>query len=186
MVGFSIIALLTMFLFLAMFIVGIVLIVTSRKPGLKYPSCGGCGYDLTGNTASTDLCPECGGEFTKVGIIPPQPLRRRNRLVLGVFLLVLPLGCGGVMTVGALFLATARQSTPAQAIAAQQQAMVQIVTAEQTQLKQDLASLKTQFDASTDETERGELQTQMDELQREIDKLDTELEQLAPESDSDP
>ena len=184
MIGAGIIGFLLMLLVLAMIPVGIVLIVTSRKPGLKYPSCGGCGYDLTGNTATTDLCPECGGTFTKVGIIPPQHTRRRNRLVLGIVLLVLPFGCGGLMAVSALFLAAVPQSAPT-AVLTNQQNMIRIVTADQTQLKDELASLKTQFDASTDEDERGELQTQMDDLQQQIEDLDTELEQLAPEADPD-
>ena len=108
----AILGLLFMLFILAMFVGGIVLIVKSRKRGSDFPTCGGCGYDLTGSTAATDLCPECGGSFTIVGITPPhRGGGSRIMLVIGIVLLVLPLTCGGLFT----FAIAARSIAPQRA-----------------------------------------------------------------------
>ena len=53
-------------------IAGIALIVMSRKRGKGFPACGQCGYDVTGTLGTSNArCPECGGDFGVVGILPP-------------------------------------------------------------------------------------------------------------------
>ena len=169
---------------LLMLAVGIVLIVKSRRRGTGYPTCGGCGYDLTGSTAATDLCPECGGHFTVVGINPPQS-GGRIMLVLGIVLLILPLTCGGLMTLGLFASARAAQRANSQAIIAQQQFLIQSLTVDQKQIKEELVTLNTQLAETTDEFERRELEAAILNLEQVLESLDAELEELVPEQDDE-
>ncbi len=111
---------------LIMVVAGVLLIVFSRARGTAYPSCGRCGYDVSGSIGSVTRCPECGRDFTEVGILPPR--RKRNPFMIGagVVLIVLPLGCFGstlLFTRGAAVQATAaRRAATAQPAAAAQQA----------------------------------------------------------------
>ncbi len=181
----AIFGLLFMLFILAMFVGGIVLIVKSRKRGSDFPTCGGCGYDLTGSTAATDLCPECGGQFTVVGIITPKSERKTGLLVIGIILLILPLTCGGLLSFALVApLAVGRRAAP-QAIIAQQQFMIQSLTADQKQIKEELASLNTQLAETTDEIDRRELEAAILKLEQDLEKLDAELdEQIAAQDDA--
>lgn len=110
-------------LMLMMVVAGVLLIVFSRSRGTAYPSCGRCGYDVSGSIGSVTRCPECGRDFTEVGILPPR--RKRNPFMIGagVVLIVLPLGCFGstllfaraatVQATGARRAATAQQAAAA-------------------------------------------------------------------------
>ncbi len=172
----AILGLLFMLFILAMFVGGIVLIVKSRRRGSDFPTCGGCGYDLTGSTAATDLCPECGGQFTVVGIISPKSERRSGLLIIGIVLLILPLTCGGLLTFALVApLAAGRRAAP-QAIIAQPQFMIQSLTADQKQIKEELASLNTQLAETTDEIDRRELEAAILKLEQDLESVDAELE----------
>jgi len=89
---------------LALLTSAVLLIVFSRGKGKSYPSCGKCGYDVSGSVGSVTRCPECGLEFTEAGIIPPGGKRNPIMLLGGIALLVLALGC-----FGSIFLARTSQ-----------------------------------------------------------------------------
>ena len=173
----AILGLLFMLFILAMFVGGIVLIVKSRKRGSEFPTCGGCGYDLTGSTAATDLCPECGGQFTVVGIISPKSERKTGLLVIGIVLLILPLTCGGLLTFALVAGLTAGRRAGQQVITARQQFMIQSLTMNQQQLNEELASLNTQLAETTDEIEQRELEAAILNLEQVLEKLDAEIEE---------
>lgn len=96
---------------------GIVLIMMSKRKGKGYPACGRCGYDVSATLGTTSArCPECGGEFAVVGVLPPVTPTRRWPLTVGVLLVVFPITCVG----GGIFLTRAsyqRASQSAQAAA---------------------------------------------------------------------
>ena len=91
-----------------------------------YPSCGRCGYDVSGSIGSVTRCPECGTLFAEAGIRPPgRGLRTRiGARVAGVGLLVLGLACLGT-GVSAQLAAQARLRAEQARAAAAQQAAVQ-------------------------------------------------------------
>lgn len=89
-------------------VLGIWLIVKSRG-GMGYPSCGKCGYDVSGTVGSEIRCPECGAEFTTVGIVPPRTTNKSMR-VTGICLLVIPLTCGGGLVLTGIMSATRARS----------------------------------------------------------------------------
>ncbi len=101
---------------LIMVALGVLLIVFSRARGTAYPSCGRCGYDVSGSIGSVTRCPECGRDFTEVRILPPG--RKRNPFMIGagVVLIVVPLGCFGSSLL--LARATTAQATAVQKAAA--------------------------------------------------------------------
>ncbi len=180
----AILGLLFMLFILAMFVGGNVLIVKSRKRGSDFPTCGGCGYDLTGSTAATDLCPECGGQFTVVGIISPNSERRSGLLIIGIVLLILPLTCGGLLTFALVApLAAGRRAAPQAIIAQQQQVALQTLNDQQKLLTEQLSSLNTQLAEMADEVAREELETAILKLQNELEDLDVEIELLVVEQD---
>ena len=181
MVIAAIFGLLFMLFILAMFVGGIVLIVKSRKRGSDFPTCGGCGYDLTGSTAATDLCPECGGQFTVVGIISPKSERKTGLLVIGIVLLILPLTCGGLLTLNIAASLAARGGARQQLIIVQRQAWILRLTAEQKQITEELASLNTQLAETTDEFERRELEAAILKLEQDLESVDAELEEKIAE-----
>lgn len=180
----AIFGLLFMLFILAMFVGGIVLIVKSRKRGSEFPTCGGCGYDLTGSTAATDLCPECGGQFTVVGIISPKSERRSGLLIIGIVLLILPLTCGGLLTVALVAGLTAGGRARQQLIIVQQQQVtVQALEADLNQLSKELVSVRVRLKETTDEGERRELEAEMLRIEQDLDDLKTQIKQLASELD---
>ena len=160
---------------------GIVLIVKSRKPGSKFPTCGKCGYDLTGSTAATELCPECGGQFTEVGIIPPRPGGKKRLMVIGIVLLLVPLTCLGLMTLGIASTSLSAQRARQQAIAAQQQALTLSLTNDQQQLVNELAALSAQLESITDDAKRNELEAAILKLQQELESVGAEIKAVSPE-----
>ncbi len=174
----AIFGLLFMLFILAMLVGGIVLIVKSRRRGSEFPTCGSCGYDLTGSTAATDLCPECGGNFNIVGITPPhRGGGRRIMLVIGIVLLVLPLTCGGLFTFAIAARSIAAQGARSQLIIVQQQARILRLTAGQKQITEELASMNTQLAETTDEFERRELEAAILKLEQDLESVDAELEE---------
>ena len=185
MVIAAIFGLLFMLFILAMFVGGIVLIVKSRKRGSEFPTCGGCGYDLTGSTAATDLCPECGGQFTVVGIISPKSEPKTGLLVIGIVLLILPLTCGGLLTLNIAASLAARGGARQQLIIVQRQAWILRLTAEQKQITEELASLNTQLAETTDEFKRRELEAAILKLEQDLESLDAELEEKIAEQDAE-
>ncbi len=133
---------------LIMVVAGVLLIVFSRSRGTAYPSCGRCGYDVSGSIGSVTRCPECGRDFTEVGILPPR--RKRNPFMIGagVVLIVLPLGCLGSS------LLFARAAT-VQATAAQKAAAQQAATAQQAAAAAQEEELTTEAPSTQSGTEEG-------------------------------
>jgi len=78
--------------------------VTLPKKVPREPACGGCGYAVDGLDSST--CPECGGDFRKVGISTPQfVLKWRGgyfSAILGWTLVMLMVGMVGMWVVAML------------------------------------------------------------------------------------
>ena len=138
------VAVLYLILMLIMVVGGVLLIVFSRTRGTDYPSCGRCGYDVSGSVGSVTRCPECGCDFTEVGILPPR--RKRNPFMIagGVVLIVLAVGCVSLsllFATGARVQATAAQKAAAQqTAAAQQAAAAQAAEAEEEGDSQELAT----------------------------------------------
>lgn len=57
--------------------VGTWLVVRGFRGGSAFPSCGRCGYDVTGTIGSATRYPECGSPFAEVGIDRPRGRHRR-------------------------------------------------------------------------------------------------------------
>src|SRR5688572_11413821 len=106
-------------------IVGIVLIVKSRRPGVGHPACGACHYDVTGTVGSASRCPECGADLLSVGVLAPRGHRNRLMLWFGIVLLGIPLTCAGVNFAGFLLAGQSLQRAQQAARAAQQRALAQ-------------------------------------------------------------
>ncbi len=103
--------------------------------------------------------------------------------MIGIILLILPLTCGGLLSFALVApLAAGRRAAP-QAIIAQQQFMIQSLTADQKQIKEELASLNTQLAETTDEIDRRELEAAILKLEQDLEKLDAELEEQIAEQD---
>lgn len=83
--------------------VGIALIVSSRGRRRGYPSCGACGYNLTGSIGTGTGCSECGSSFTVAGITPPREKRRLSALALGVLMALLGAGWGVFWAVAIIY-----------------------------------------------------------------------------------
>ena len=107
-------ALLFLLLFLAPLVTGIVLLVLARRGGVKHPSCGQCGYDVTTSVGTVDRCPECDTPFIESGVVTPRQGRRPVMFGIGLALVIVSVSCFGLMFVGALFTAT-RSTTVAPA-----------------------------------------------------------------------
>ena len=81
-------------------LIGAILVLTSRRRGPKHPSCGKCGYDLTGHVDLRSPCPECGSALAQVGVTPAGQMKRDGmRYGLGValmapFMILLFMGLG--------------------------------------------------------------------------------------------
>lgn len=186
MMSFSLISKVFLLIFLLMIPAGIILIVKSRKKKTEFPTCGGCGYDLTGSTGATELCPECGGQFTVVGILPPEPGGRRvGMLALGIVLIILPVTCFGVMTIGITTAASTAQRASSQAIIVQQQVQIRALSIKQQSLATELAFKNVQLETTDDEAERLELEAAITKLQLELDSVNAEIEAVSPEQTDD-
>ncbi len=96
---------------------GIWLVVRGLRGGPAFPSCGKCGYDVTGTIGSATRCPECGSPFAEVGIVRPGGKQRPLMAVGGLILIVLAVGCLGTSLSGLMAL-KARQAQ-SRAISAQ-------------------------------------------------------------------
>jgi hypothetical protein len=70
---------------------GATFILTSWRCLPRYPSCGRCGYDLSGSLGRTTLCPECGSPFALGGIRPAGTGRLPSHFVAGATMLALGL-----------------------------------------------------------------------------------------------
>src|SRR5262245_23698418 len=57
------------------------------RSGPMHPSCGHCGYDLTGSTSNR--CPECGRLFIDAGVRVSRPRRSRLRIAAGIMMLLI-------------------------------------------------------------------------------------------------
>lgn len=118
-------------------IAGIALILTARTRGKGHPACGRCGYDVTGSIGTVNRCPECGGTFTEVGVLPAGARRSRPMFWGGVMLLLFPLlNFGLFLGIPAVLsyrqLTANQQAVVAQQIAvAQQQALIQAQASQQ-------------------------------------------------------
>jgi hypothetical protein len=113
--GFSFASLVAVLMFavlLAMFVGGIVLLVKSRRGGPAYPSCGACGYDMTGSIGEVSRCPECGADVAVAGIVPPGGQRSRARIVIGSLLVAISVSCVGATLIPALLMPLRTQPTP--------------------------------------------------------------------------
>lgn len=113
-----------LFVVLVPLVAGGLLIAYSRKRGEKYPSCGGCGYDVTGTVGAATRCPECGQHFVAVGIVPPGGRRNKVMMWIGVAVLFIPVTCVGFGMVLSVFSAQRMAASQKQAaVLAQQQAL---------------------------------------------------------------
>ena len=127
------------FIFLLLMLVpvvgGVVLIVMSRKRGKGYPACGQCGYDVSGTLGTTTArCPECGGDFGVVGVLPAATRTNKPALWIGVAMVLVPLLCIGGMMISSYFaMVEARQAQRA-AVVQQQAAIAAAQAAQQTPL----------------------------------------------------
>jgi hypothetical protein len=80
-------------------IVGTILMVVSRgKRRQPFPSCGSCGYDLTGSLGETATCPECGSSLEAVGILPAANEQASSGFVIGACLVGVGLAVGAWWT----------------------------------------------------------------------------------------
>ncbi len=100
--------------------VGIWLVLRGLRRGPAFPSCGKCGYDVSGSIGSVIRCPECGSAFAEVGILKPGGRRRPHLIVVAVVLVILAVGSVGMA--GSLLGVVQAKRARAQAIAAQQAA----------------------------------------------------------------
>ena len=64
-------------------VIGSTFMMTSRRRLPTYPSCGGCGYDLSGSLGRATTCPECGSPFTTTGIRPAGTGKMPARFLVG-------------------------------------------------------------------------------------------------------
>ena len=108
---------------------GLVLILASSPRGRGYPSCGKCGYDVSGSIGTVARCPECGSAFAAVGIMPPRGKRSPVLLASGVALIVLAIGCPGSSLLFRQAAASRAEAARAPALAAQQAAQAQAAAA---------------------------------------------------------
>jgi hypothetical protein len=88
---------------IGLIVLGATFMVTSRRRLPRYPTCGGCGYDLTGSLGRTTSCPECGSSFAAAGIRPAGSGQLPARFLLGAAML--GVGLLVVLWWGAAFLA---------------------------------------------------------------------------------
>ena len=107
-------------------VLGVAMLINSRRGGLGYPACGQCKYNLSASIGKTDRCPECGSAFATAGILPPRGPRRRLMAWTGAALIALPLMCGGFGSVLSMVSGYRAQSAvrQQQAAAAAQQAAI--------------------------------------------------------------
>ncbi|MHC4990684.1 MAG: hypothetical protein ACYTGC_06850 [Planctomycetota bacterium] len=124
---------------------GIIAVAVALRGGRPYPSCGRCGYDLSGSIGQATRCPECGNEFAAVGILPPRRHPRAAGLVAGgLVMMLLALGCLGSGTLSFRVQQRARiarqQALAAAAAAAAAQNSAQQARQTAAQARQDASS----------------------------------------------
>ena len=112
------IALILLVFTLAPLVTGVALLILSRRGGVSHSACGSCGYDITSSVGTVDRCPECGGMFTQVGVVPPGRPRRPVMFGIGLALSILSVSCFGLMLVGMFFGSVRTTTTPVPAPAA--------------------------------------------------------------------
>ena len=98
--------LLFLFLMVAIFIGGLVLIGEARQKRPNFPSCKNCNYNLSGLADKTDCCPECGLPMLSRNIRKPrEPFTNTLILFLGIALVLIPLPicCIGDVILSILF-----------------------------------------------------------------------------------
>jgi flagellar basal body-associated protein FliL len=174
--GFLVLLLL---LFVALMLpAGIVLIVLSRRGRRAHPACGGCGYNLTGFRGESDTCPECGGKYTQVGILPAQSTRRKGMLGWGIAMVVVPLLVAAFF-VSLSFAARNRAATAAQQ--QRQQAQVAALRQQMTTLTMDLQLLKNQRDAATDAAAAAALDKAIADYERLLGVAQRQIDALSAE-----
>ncbi len=99
--------------------VGIWLVVRGFRGGPTFPSCGKCGYDVTGTIGSATRCPECGSPFAEVGIVAPRGKQRPLMTIGGLVLIVGAMGCLGTSLSGLMALKAQQAQARAAMISAQ-------------------------------------------------------------------
>ena len=72
--------------------VGIWLAFRGLRGRHGFPSCGKCGYNVTGSIGSATRCPECGSPFAEVGIARPGGRYRPFMTIGGLILIVFAVG----------------------------------------------------------------------------------------------
>ena len=165
-----------------MLLSGIVMIVRSGKGRLSHPSCGRCGYDLTGFSTESDACPECGGKYTEAGIIPARPGRRKGMLRWGIVLVLLP-----VLFVGSSVVITMIYLNAAQVEANRARQQAQLAT-----LRQQALALALKFDAAkqerdqaTDEAVIAELEATLAELADQLKMAESQLKSMEQQQEGE-
>lgn len=100
-------------------VAGVVVLIKGRRRGREGtdPSCGRCGYNLTGS--ESNRCPECGTLFIEAGVTLGNTSPKRPRWVLVSLLVLLILFVG---VIGASVIWRAASQARAQAVRAQFQA----------------------------------------------------------------
>ncbi len=84
------------FFVVAQIIVGASLMaINAGKRRRPFPSCGGCGYDLTGSLGTAASCPECGASLEVAGIRPIDDGKTLAAFVMGALMVF-----GGLLLAG--------------------------------------------------------------------------------------
>lgn len=78
----------------------LMMVANSRHQRLRHPSCGACGYNLTGHPDPSAKCPECGGLFLNVGIVRSREKPYSTLFVLALLLIAAELIYGLVYFLG--------------------------------------------------------------------------------------
>ncbi len=75
---------------------GMVVLIKAQRRGREGsdPTCGQCGYNLTGS--ESNRCPECGTLFIEAGVILGNPSPKKARWVLVSLVVLLILVVGGI------------------------------------------------------------------------------------------
>ncbi len=149
--------LLVMLPFAVLLVCGVVLIVLSRRRGPSFPSCGQCGYDLSGTIGSAARCPECGVDFAEAGIVPSGGPRRTGMFVTGIVMSMIAIGCMGTGAVSSVISYKRAQAARQQAIMQMQRAMqLQLQAVEQAQVAAEEARLAAELAAEAQRAEMRE------------------------------
>lgn len=123
---------LSVVLVLVVVLAGCGIVVASTRKRRPFASCGKCGYDVTATVGSSPRCPECGAQFTEVGVRPPE--RVRGAMLAAGLAIVLGGGCLGAGALSSIVAyreaAIARQQALRAVLAQQQQRQAALQQAE--------------------------------------------------------